>query len=100
MPSVFNPVTGEVTKVTKLEKKTIDDYNNNELLKTLLGSQFGAPTIGVGAALLLGPLVAAFILKETGETVKESRWQDFLFGETGISENLVKRFFNISGDKI
>jgi len=100
MPSVFNPVTGEVTKVTKLEKKTIDDYNNNELLKTLLGSQFGAPTIGVGAALLLGPLVAAFILKETGETVKESKWQDFLFGETGISESLTKRFFNIAGDKI
>jgi hypothetical protein len=100
MPSVSYLQTGEVTKVTKLEKKTIDDYNNNELLKTLLGSQFGAPTIGVGAALLLGPLVAAFILKETGETVKESKWQDFLFGETGISENLVKRFFNISGDII
>ena len=67
---------------------------------TLLGSQFRAPVIGVGAALVLGPLITAFILKETGQAVKESKWQDFLFGETGISENLVKRFFNISGDII
>ena len=100
MPSIFNPVTGKAERASKQQKEAYDEYKQAELIKTLLGSQFGVPTIGVASALILGPIVAAFILKETGKKVEASKWQDYLFGETGISESLVKRFFNISGDTL
>ena len=100
MPSIFNPVTGKAERASKQQKEAYNEYNKAEFLKTLLGSQFGVPTIGVASALILGPIVAAFILKETGKKVEASKWQDYLFGETGISESLVKKYFNISGDTL
>lgn len=78
MPSVYNPITGKAERASKQQKEAYDKYQRDEALKTLLGSQFGAPTITVALALVLGPIVAAFVAKQTGKKIEESDWRTFV----------------------
>jgi len=78
MPNIFNPITGKSERASKQQKAAYNEYQQAETIKTLLGSQFGAPTIGIAAALVLGPIVTAFILKKTGKEVSESSWRKYV----------------------
>jgi hypothetical protein len=89
MPSIFNPVTGKAERASKQQKEAYDKYQRDEALKTLLGSQFGAPTITVALALVLGPIVAAFVAKQTGKTIQESDWRDFVNDFISDPKNLL-----------
>jgi len=63
MPYYINPVTGSIEKITKSQKGALDEYYRSQSFDSLLGSNFGAPTLAlsffvIAAPLILGPLLA------------------------------------------
>jgi len=71
MPYYINPVTGDVTKITKAQKGSIDEYNRSQALVSLLGSTTGPPTV---AFLVLAP-VATVVLYMAAKAAGKEVWE-------------------------
>ena len=69
MPYAINPVTGEITKITKAQKGAYDDVERSRVLESLLGSSFGVPTLALSILLPVTAIVVYLAAEKTGEGV-------------------------------
>jgi len=102
MPYYINPVTGSVEKITKSQKGALDEYYRSQSLDSLLGSNFGAPTLAlsifvIAAPLILGPLFAWLSANKASNGIVIDEMLDKLNPLIGIALKGAKLGFEASG---
>ena len=78
MPYYLNEVSGKIEKATKLQKEAYNEHMRAKSLASLLGSDFGAPTIATMLSAIFGPIIIMVLAKQGIKLADEAGFFDML----------------------